>query len=160
LFRVADPRRLEIAAAVPRQRPAIRDGDRVELVTREGQTVACRVRAATGVVDPQSRTATVIVTPLASTAALAPGQLVQAHIFASGGAARNSIMIPQDAVQTLGKQEVVFVRTVQGFRAQPVRIAGRAAAWSPSPTGSRRARRYDQRLSDQGGTRKGYGGEE
>ncbi|MFE8583646.1 efflux RND transporter periplasmic adaptor subunit [Sphingomonas sp. NCPPB 2930] len=127
LFRVADPRRLEIAAAVPPAEAArIRDGDRVELVTREGQTVAGRVRAATGVVDPQSRTATVIVTPLASTAALAPGQLVQAHIFASGGAARNSIMIPQDAVQTLGEQEVVFVRTAQGFRARPVRIAGRA----------------------------------
>ena len=100
LFHVADPRRLEILAG--------------------------RVRAATGVVDPQSRTATVIVTPLASAATLAPGQLVQARIFASGGAAHDGIMIPQDAVQTLGGRDMVFVRTPRGFRARPVTIAGRS----------------------------------
>ena len=127
LFHVADPRRLEIAAAVPPAEAArIRAGDRVDLITREGQAIAGRVRAATGVVDPQSRTATVIVTPLAAAATLAPGQLVQARIFASGGAAHAGIMIPQDAVQTLGGRDMVFVRTPQGFRARPVTIAGRS----------------------------------
>ena len=127
LFHVADPRRLEIAAAVPPTEAArIRAGDRVDLITREGQILAGRVRAATGVVDPQSRTATVIVTPLASAATLAPGQLVQARIFASGGAAHDGIMIPQDAVQTLGGRDMVFVRTPRGFRARPVTIAGRS----------------------------------
>ena len=127
LFHVADPRRLEIAAAVPPAEAArIRAGDRVDLITREGQILAGRVRAATGVVDPQSRTATVIVTPLAAAATLAPGQLVQARIFASGGAAHAGIMIPQDAVQTLGGRDMVFVRTPQGFRARPVTIAGRS----------------------------------
>ncbi|MDQ1231134.1 efflux RND transporter periplasmic adaptor subunit [Sphingomonas sp. SORGH_AS_0879] len=127
LFHVADPRRLEIAAAVPPTEAArIRAGDRVDLITREGQILAGRVRAATGVVDPQSRTATVIVTPLAAAATLAPGQLVQARIFASGGAAHDGILIPQDAVQTLGGRDMVFVRTPRGFRARPVTIAGRS----------------------------------
>jgi len=127
LFHVADPRRLEIAAAVPPAEAArIRAGDRVDLITREGQAIAGRVRAATGIVDPQSRAATVIVTPLAAAVMLAPGQLVQARIFASGGAAHDGIMIPQDAVQTLGGRDMVFVRTAHGFRARPVTIAGRS----------------------------------
>ncbi|MHA0330916.1 efflux RND transporter periplasmic adaptor subunit [Sphingomonas melonis] len=127
LFRVADPRRLQVTANVP---PAdamrVRTGDRVELSTSDGRTIEGRVRAATGVVDPQSRTATIVVTPTAGTSTLAPGQLVQARILASGGATRGGVMVPQDAVQTLGYRTVVFVRTPQGFRAQPVRIASRS----------------------------------
>lgn len=127
LFRVADPRRLQITASVP---PAdasrIRTGDRVELTTSDGRSIEGRVRASTGVVDPQSRTATVVVTPTAGTSTLSPGQLVQARILASGGAAKGGVMVPQDAVQTLGQQTVVFVRTRSGFKAQPIRIGSRS----------------------------------
>lgn len=127
LFRVADPRRLQITVSVP---PAdagrVREGDRVELTTNDGRTIEGRVRSSTGVVDPQSRTATVIVTPTAGGSTLAPGQLVQARILASGGAAKSGVMVPQDAVQTLGTESVVFVRTTQGFRAQPVQIGSRS----------------------------------
>lgn len=127
LFRVADPSRLQITASVP---PAdagrVREGDRVELTTTDGRTIEGRVRSATGVVDPQSRTATVVVTPTAGGSTLAPGQLVQARILASGGAAKSGVMVPQDAVQTLGSDSVVFVRTGQGFRAQPVQIGSRS----------------------------------
>ncbi|MGB3929669.1 MAG: efflux RND transporter periplasmic adaptor subunit [Sphingobium sp.] len=127
LFRVADPRRLQITASVP---PAdagrVREGDRVELTTSDGRTIEGRVRSSTGVVDPQSRTATVVVTPTAGGSTLAPGQLVQARILASGGAAKSGVMVPQDAVQTLGSDSVVFVRTRQGFRAQPVQIGSRS----------------------------------
>lgn len=127
LFRVADPSRLQITASVP---PAdagrVREGDRVELTTTDGRTIEGRVRSATGVVDPQSRTATVVVTPTSGGSTLAPGQLVQARILASGGAAKSGVMVPQDAVQTLGSDSVVFVRTGQGFRAQPVQIGSRS----------------------------------
>jgi cobalt-zinc-cadmium efflux system membrane fusion protein len=127
LFRVADTRRLQITANVP---PAdalrVRTGDRVELTTSDGRTIEGRVRAATGVVDPQSRTATIVVMPTAGTSALAPGQLVQARILASAGATRGGVMVPQDAVQTLADRTVVFVRTPQGFKAQPIRIANRS----------------------------------
>ena len=126
LFRVADPRRLQITASVP---PAdasrVRTGDRVTLNTNDGQTIEGRVRATTGVVDPQSRTATIVVTPTAGTSTLSPGQLVQARILATAGASRNGIMVPQDAIQTLGRQSVVFVRTKAGFKARPIRIGSR-----------------------------------
>lgn len=128
LFRVADPRRLQITANVPLTDAArVRTGDRVELTTSDGRTVEGRVRASTGVVDPQSRTSTVIIMPTAGTSTLAPGQAVQARIMASGDAAKSRVMVPQDAVQTLGDRTVVFVRTAKGFKAQTVRIASRSA---------------------------------
>jgi cobalt-zinc-cadmium efflux system membrane fusion protein len=127
LFRVADPRRLQITAHVP---PAdalrVRTGDRVELTTSDGRTIDGRVRAATGVIDPRSRTATIVIAPEADTGTLAPGQLAQARIAASGGARRTGVTVPQDAVQTLGDRTVVFVRTRAGFRAQAIRVASRS----------------------------------
>ncbi len=127
LFRVADPRRLQIVASVPPADAArIRAGDRVTLTTSDGRTIEGRVRASTGVVDPQSRAATIVVTPIAAAGILSPGQLVQARIFATAGAARNGIVVPQEAVQILGQQSVVFVRTATGFKARPVRIDSRS----------------------------------
>ncbi len=129
LFRVADPRRLQITANVPpADAPRVREGDRVELTTSDGRTIEGRVRAATGVVDPQSRTATIVITPTAGTSTLAPGQLVQARIAASGGAVRNGVTVPQDAVQTLGERTVVFVRTRTGFKAQTIRVGSRSGS--------------------------------
>ncbi len=126
LFRVADPQRMQVTAAVPPADAArVRPGDRVELTTTEGATVEGRVRSATGVVDPSTRQATIVVTP-GSGGSLVPGQLVRARIFASGGANRSGVMVPQDAVQTLGDRTVVFVRTRDGFRAQTVRVGARS----------------------------------
>lgn len=142
LFRVADPSRLQITASVP---PAdagrVREGDRVELTTTDGRTIEGRVRSATGVVDPQSRTATVVVTPTAGGSTLAPGQLVQARILASGGAAKSGVMVPQDAVQTLGSDSVVFVRTGGASARSRFRSAADRAGWWRSPAALPPARR-------------------
>lgn len=127
LFRIADPTRLQITASLPpADAPRVQAGDRVELTTSDGRTMEGRVRSATGVVDPTTRAATVIIVPSAGGSTLVPGQLVQARIFASGGAARNGVMAPQDAVQTLGDRTVVFVRTTTGFKAQTVQVGSRS----------------------------------
>ncbi|QXF10896.1 efflux RND transporter periplasmic adaptor subunit [Sphingopyxis terrae] len=127
LFRVADPSRMQITASLP---PAdagrVRAGDRVELTTNDGRMIEGRVRSETGVVDPATRSATVVITPSVA-GTLLPGQLVKARIFASGGAITNGVMVPQDAVQTIGDRTVVFVRTTKGFRAQTVQVGGRSA---------------------------------
>ncbi len=127
LFRVADPSRMQITASLP---PAdagrVRAGDRVELTTNDGRMIEGRVRSETGVVDPTTRSATVVITPSVA-GTLLPGQLVKARIFASGGAITNGVMVPQDAVQTIGDRTVVFVRTTKGFRAQTVQVGGRSA---------------------------------
>jgi len=127
LFRVADPRRLQITANVP---PAdasrVRTGDRVELTTNDGRMIAGRVRSDTGVVDPVTRSATVVIVRSAGGSTLVPGQLVQARIFASGGAVRGGVMVPQDAVQSIGNRTVVFVRTAAGFKARTVQVGARS----------------------------------
>jgi len=127
LFRVADPRRIQITASLPpAEASRVRAGDRVELLTNDGQTVAGRVRSATGVVDPETRAATVVVLPSAGGSTLVPGQAVQARIFASGDAVRNGVMVPQEAVQTIAGRTVVFVRTANGFKAQAVQAGRRS----------------------------------
>ena len=129
LFRVADPRRVQIEASVPLgDAQRIRPGDRVELTTIDGQQVGGRVRSATGVVDPATRQATIVIEPADGALLIAPGQLLQARIHASlsAGSVTGGVMVPQDAVQTIGDRTVVFVRTKTGFRAQPVQVGGRS----------------------------------
>lgn len=127
LFRVADPARLQITASLPpADAPRVRAGDRVELTTSDDRVIAGRVRSATGVVDPDTRAATIIIEPSAGSSLLVPGLLVQARIFASGGATKTGVMVPQDAVQTIGDRTVVFVRTPAGFKAQTVQVGGRS----------------------------------
>lgn len=126
LFRVADPRRLQITANLPAvDAPRVQSGDRVELIASDGRTIEGRVRSGTGVIDPNTRAVTIVIEPNGD-GLLAPGQLVQARIFASRGSTRTGVMVPQDAVQTLGDRSVVFVRTRAGFRAQTIQIGGRS----------------------------------
>lgn len=128
LFRVADPRRMQVVASLPAADGSrVRAGNRVVLVTTDGREVEGRVRSATGVIDPQTRGATALIEPVA-TGALVPGQQVQARIMASGGSsgAAGTVLVPQDAVQTMGDRTVVFVRTTKGFRAQQVQTGGRS----------------------------------
>ena len=138
LFRVADPSRLQITASLPpTDAGRVRAGDRVELTTGDGRTIEGRVRSETGVVDAETRAATVIVTPNAGASTLVPGQLVQARIFASGGAVKDGVMVPQDAVQTVGDRTVVFIRTREGFKAQTVQIGARSGGLVSIATGLR-----------------------
>lgn len=127
LFRIADTRRLLITASLsPGEAQRVRTGDKAELITSDGQSIEGRVRSATGVVDPASRAVLVVVEPVSVHELLVPGQLMRARIFASAGATSATVMVPQDAVQTVGGRSVVFVRTDSGFRAQAVQ-AGRAS---------------------------------
>lgn len=126
LFRVADPRRLQITASLPAaDAPRVQSGDRVELIAGDGHTIDGRVRSSTGVIDPNTRAATVVIEPNGG-GSLAPGQLVQARILASRSGAKTGVMVPQDAVQTLGDRSVVFIRTRSGFKARTVQIGSRS----------------------------------
>jgi cobalt-zinc-cadmium efflux system membrane fusion protein len=129
LFRVADPRRVQIEASVPANDAGrVKAGDRVELAISDGRTLEGRVRSATGVVDAQTRQTTIVITPGSGGSMVAPGQLVQARIFATGDVSGkgSNVAVPQDAVQTIGDSTVVFVRTRTGFKAQPIQIGSRS----------------------------------
>lgn len=127
LFRVVDPSRLQITASLPPADAArVRSGDRVEMTLADGKAIEGRVRSATGVVDPKTRAATVVVVPSTLGSGLVPGQLVQARIFASVAGGQGSVMVPQDAVQSVGARTVVFARTQSGFRALTVETGSRS----------------------------------
>lgn len=127
LFRVADASRLQITASLPpADAPRVRTGDRVELTTADMRTIAGRVRSSTGVIDRDTRSATVVIEPLGGGGTFVPGQLIQARVFASGGATGSGVTVPQDAVQTIGDKTVVFVRTRAGFKAQTVQVGSRS----------------------------------
>lgn len=126
LLRVIDPRRLQVEASLPAaDAERVRAADRAQLTTPDGRSIEGQVRSVIGVVDAQSRQATVVIRLPASSTLLIPGQWVHARIFASVQTASLNLNVPQDAVQTINGREVVFVRTAEGFRVQPVRVVRR-----------------------------------
>jgi cobalt-zinc-cadmium efflux system membrane fusion protein len=134
LFRVADPRFVQVEASVTgTDAGRIAAGDAAVLTTADGASVNAVVRAVTPTLRGESHAATVVLTPAGSPSALAPGSSLKVRIMprAAGPA---SIVIPDEAVQTLGGHDVVFVRSAKGFTVQPVvvgsRSAGRAAILS------------------------------
>lgn len=127
LFRVADPSRLQIEAAVTAaDARRIRPGDPAVLELNDGVTVNAVVRSVTPGVDETTRAATVVLTVTGGQGALQPGQAVRARITARQSLSQG-IVVPEDAVQTWEGQDVVFVRTKTGFVARPVLVGARAA---------------------------------
>lgn len=129
LFRVADPAKLEVQAAVPShdmQRIAVGDSALIELPTGP---IAATVRAITPDLNAQSRTATVILTPLGNPGSLQPGQMVSTRItVAHGHSDAGTVLIPTEALQKIDGGDAVFLRTQSGFHAQPVTAGAQSGA--------------------------------
>lgn len=126
LFRIADPNLIQIEAAVTAidaQRIAI--GDIAKIATQSGGNLAASVRFVTPTVNQQTRAATVVLALVGTHEPLSPGEVVQAEITPTV-AAGTGVVVPEDAVQNVGGRSVVFVRTVAGFRVQPVAVGSRA----------------------------------
>ncbi len=123
LFRVADPRRVQIEAALTAMDAGkVAIGDHA-IVNVEGREVRVVVRAVTPGVDAQTRAATVVFAVEAG-AELRPGQVVQVSLHSTAQTGPPAIVVPEDAVQTMGERTVVFVRTARGFLPRQV-LAGR-----------------------------------
>lgn len=125
LFNVADPRRIQIDAAVSSSdAQRVRPGDRAVIELADGGTVDAVVRSATPALNPESRTATVVLQPAGISAGLTQGQAVRARIMPRGSVA-SGIVIPEEAVQQIEGRDMVFVQTESGFQAVPVSIGQR-----------------------------------
>lgn len=126
LFNVADPRRVQVDAAVPAaDAQRIRPGDRAVIELPDGSTVEAVVRSATPSLDPQSRTATVVLQPAGTPAGLTQGQAVRARIMPRGSETGGAVVLPQDAIQQVEGRDVVFVQAGDGFQATPVTVGSR-----------------------------------
>jgi cobalt-zinc-cadmium efflux system membrane fusion protein len=124
LFRVADPAKIQIEAAVgPADAQRLSPGDRAIVELPDGRTVEGRVRAVTPGLNNETRSATAVLDVPGS---LQPGLAVRVRLLPSRGDISNSIVVPDDAVQSFEGRDVVFVRTANGFRAQSVTIGQRS----------------------------------
>lgn len=120
LFRVSDPRRIQINASVlAADARRIQVGDTAIIELLGGETMTAIVRSATPSLDPDSKTATIILVP-EGIGGLTVGQGLRARIKPRGGGQDGLIALPEEAVQTVEGREVVFVKTAKGFQAVTV----------------------------------------
>jgi cobalt-zinc-cadmium efflux system membrane fusion protein len=125
LYRVADPSKIQIEAAIaPADAQRVSPGDKGVVELPDGRTVDASVRAVTPTLSGETRSATAV---LDVPAGLQPGLAVRVRLMPARGVFSKAIVVPEDAVQSLEGRDVVFVRTPQGFRAVTVRLGQRSA---------------------------------
>jgi cobalt-zinc-cadmium efflux system membrane fusion protein len=126
LFRVANPREVQIEAAIGSLDAArLAPGDRAVIELPDGRTVDGRVRAVTPTLNTETRAATAVID--VASAGLPPGLAVRVRLLPSRGVRSTAIVVAEESVQSLGGRDIVFVRTPQGFRARPVTTGQRSA---------------------------------
>lgn len=126
LFRIADPRRIQVEASVKgADAGRIAAGDRALVELADGTTVEARVRSITTALDGETRAATAVLVP--SGGGLRLGQMARARIFPARTGSSTAIVVPEDAVQSIEGRSVVFVRTTDGFKPVTVTTGARSA---------------------------------
>jgi cobalt-zinc-cadmium efflux system membrane fusion protein len=126
LFRVADPRLIQIEASVGAADAArLTPGDKAIVELPDGRTISARVRAVTPTLETATRAATAVLD--AAGAVLQPGLALRVRMLPQRGNASIAIVVPEEAVQSIDGRDMVFVRTTGGFRAMPVTTGQRSA---------------------------------
>ena len=126
LFRVADPRQIQIDAAVgAADASRLVPGDKAIVELPDGRTVEARVRAVTPTLSGETRAATAVLDVAGGV--LQPGLAVRVRMMPSRSATSNAIVVPEEAVQSVNGRDVVFVRTANGFKATPITTGQRSA---------------------------------
>lgn len=126
LFRIADPRLIQVQASISgADAPRITPGDRAVVELADGRSVEGRVRSITPSLDAETRAATAVLD--VPSLGLQPGQTVRVRIVPRGAGVSSTIVVPDEAVQSVEGRDVVFVRTQTGFQAVPVTVGQRSA---------------------------------
>ncbi|WP_454688206.1 efflux RND transporter periplasmic adaptor subunit [Achromobacter aloeverae] len=126
LFRVADPKQVQIEAAVlPSDVVRIAPGDRAIVELPAGGTIDAQVRSVTSGLNNKTRQATAVLEVAGGS--LHPGQTLRVRMHPQSGQDANAIVVPEEAVQKVDGKDAVFVRTEKGFQARPVTVAQRSA---------------------------------
>ena len=136
LFRVAGAGNVQVEASVSAADISrIAAGDRATIVATSGIPVAATVRSVTPTVNGNTRAATVILTPVSSVHELVVGEGVRVRLHVKDGS--TSIVVPEDAVQNIDGRDVLFVRTKDGFKPQPVLVGTRSGGVAQIVSGAR-----------------------
>jgi cobalt-zinc-cadmium efflux system membrane fusion protein len=125
LFRVAGNGQVQVEAALPASDIGrVNVGDKATIIAANGTSVDATVRAFTPTVSGTTRSAIVVLTPVSTVRTLVVGEGVQARLHVRNSAA--GMVVPEDAVQNVDGRDVLFVRTKDGFVAQPVLVGARS----------------------------------
>lgn len=127
LMEVVDPSRIQIEAAIPLSDVSrITSGDRVAIVIGN-QEIGGRLRSITPALDAESRAATAVIVPDQVVGALQAGAFVEVRIAIGSETDANVISVPEDAVQTIDGEQIVFVRDGNAFEPVEVQTGTRSA---------------------------------
>ena len=127
LFRVANPRLIQIEAQVPASDALrVRPGDPAVIELPAGGTVAAVVRSTSPALNVESRTAAIVLSPAGVPAGLTQGQGLRVRITPRGPTQGTGVTLAEEAVQSIDGCNVVFVRQGTRFRTRPVTIGMRS----------------------------------
>lgn len=123
LFRVANLSRVVVMLSLsPADAGKVRPGSEIEIVSGDRRSAA-RVDFVSPILDETTRLVTVIAGVDNRSGQWHVGEPVTASIrLADGGESTTSVLVPQNAIQTVEGRPTVFVRTDHGFRATPVTL--------------------------------------
>ena len=148
LFTVADLATVWVEMAVPTSDlPFVKEGQTVTVTGRAASAAKAKIVFVSPVIDPETRAARAVARLANPDQSWRPGSFVTAAIATD--AQPVDLLVPREALQTIGGEQVVFVRTPEGFEKREVAL-GRSneraveivfgldpGERSPSPTPSR-----------------------
>ena len=128
LYRVVNPNGLQIEVAIPAADIArVSRSDIATFSLPNGDSGTAKVRSITPSLDAENRTGTAVLALRRAPPGLQPGTFLEVRLQASRETDPGLLSVPDDAVQTVDGQAVVFIRVENGFRAQPVETGARSA---------------------------------
>ncbi|MBB3105085.1 efflux RND transporter periplasmic adaptor subunit [Azomonas macrocytogenes] len=127
LFRIANSKAVQVEASVTAaDSRRITAGNPAAIISATGSPLSAVVHSVTPTVNGSTQTATVVL-KLNEFQSLTVGEGVQVRLQTHEDE-RDGLSVPEDAVQNLNGRDVLFVRTAEGFRAQPVLIGVRSGS--------------------------------
>lgn len=126
IFRVVGMQQLQIAAFVTAAEVSrVKVGDAATLTTRNGKKIPAKVHSVTPSVNGNNQSATAILAPDVQNPPFVLGEGLQITLH-SHPDQDTGLIIPEEAIQRVDGQDVVFIRTSNGFKPQRVAVGMRS----------------------------------
>ncbi|MGE3279993.1 MAG: efflux RND transporter periplasmic adaptor subunit [Alphaproteobacteria bacterium] len=123
LFTVADLATVWVEMAVPTgDLPSVKEGQTIAVTGAGGERAEAKIIFVSPVIDPETRSARAVARLANPQQSWRPGSFVTASI--ASDAQTVDLLVPREALQTIDNEQVVFVRTPDGFEKREV-VLGR-----------------------------------
>lgn len=122
LYGIADLSKVWVELSVsPRNLPSVKEGQAVQIsIAGTNEQVEGKIVFRSPILNPETRSARIVAEISNETGTWQPGAFVTAGIVVEEQ--RAPLVVPKSALQTIGKEDVVFVRTPEGFEKREVTL--------------------------------------